>query len=883
MPSDLPTLQHLLGRIVGQGDRPALVALERSGRREWSYVALAEHAERVARGLLADGLEAGQPVGIYGANRPEWVAVLLGIVAAGGVAMPLNHGLGADELERLVEASGLTRLFTTKEHLKSIAALGEKASFPVFRLDVDEGEGNAEGLAWRSWTALAGEDAGDLPPVEPDAPAALLYTSGTTGTPKGALLTHGNLARNVDAVVAAELATADDRAVLPLPMHHAYPLTVGLLVPLALGATIILPAGVTGQQVSRALVEEKATILFGVPRLYIALVAAMDSQLAQRGIAGRALRRVWDLSTELRRRFGWLAGPVLMKPLRARLGPELRMMVSGGSRLDPDLARRLEGLGYVVLTGYGLSETSPILTFNRPGRARLESTGEPVPDVELRIAKPEGDAADGEVQARGPSVFGGYWKNAEATKATFTEDGWFKTGDLGRIDADGYLQIVGRSKELIVLSGGKNVQPEDVEAAFTGSSLIKEAATYEDDGKLGLLVVPDAQAARGHEADALDALIRKEVGERSQRLPSYERPSEVLVTRETLPRTQIGKLRRHEIGPIVDAARSGERRAPPSPARTAEDEALLQTEPAGPVFGWLQERFQGQPLTLDSGLQVDLGLDSFDWMSLTLELEERFQVRLSEEQVGEVQTIRDLLQAANEAPAATEANELSEEKRRWLDPRGPVLTALAFIAYALDWLIMRLVFRLKVEGQEHLPAEGPFLLTPNHVSYLDPPVLAAALPTHIVRRVVWAGWTGVMFNTAPMRLVSRICRVVPVDAERGVTTTLLYGRAVVERGEVLVWFPEGQRSPKGDLLRFLPGVGLLMLREKVPAVPVLITGAHEALPPDRSWPRFTKITVRFGPPQEADALAALADGGSDDREEAKVATGLRSKVEALGR
>lgn len=883
MRTDLPTLQHLLGRVASHGERPALIALERQGRREWSYATLAARAEGVARGLLADGLQAGQPVGIYGANRPEWVAIFLGIVAAGGVAMPLNHGLGADELRHLVEASGLTRLFTTKEHLKSVASLGSAASFPVFRMDVDEGTGETDGLPWRSWTALSGKGEGDLPPVDADMPAALLYTSGTTGVPKGVMLTHGNLARNVDAVVAAELATADDRAVLPLPMHHAYPLTVGTLVPLAIGAAIILPAGVTGQQVSRALVEEKATILFGVPRLYIALVAAMDTQLAQRGLAGKALLRLWALSTELRRRYGWLAGRRLMAPLRARLGAELRLMVSGGSRLDPELARRLEGLGYVVLTGYGLSETSPILTFNRPGRAKLESTGEPVPDVELRIAKPEGDAADGEVQARGPSVFRGYWHNDEATKATFTEDGWFKTGDLGRLDADGYLQIVGRSKELIVLSGGKNVQPEDVEAAFAGSSLIKEAATFEDDGKLGLLLVPDPQAARGQEADALNALIRKEVGARSQRLPSYERPSEVLITREGLPRTQIGKLRRHELGAIIDAARSGERRPPPSPARTAEDEALLETEPAGPVFAWLQERFQGQSLTLDSGLQVDLGLDSFDWMSLTLELEERFGVRLSEEQVGEIQTIRDLLQAANDAPAATQASELSEEKRRWLDPRGPVLTALAFVAYALDWVIMRVVFRLKVEGQEHLPKDGPFLITPNHVSYLDPPVLAAALPLHIVRRVVWAGWTGVMFSSAPMRLVSRVCRVVPVDAERGVTTTLLYGRAVVERGEVLVWFPEGQRSLDGTLQRFLPGVGLLMMREKVAAVPVLIEGAHEALPPDRSWPRFAKITVRFGPPQEAGTLAAQADGDSDVREESKVASGLRRKVEELAR
>src|SRR5690606_38836730 len=271
--------------------------------------------------------------------------------------------------------------------------------------------------------------------------------SGTTGTPKGVPLTHRNICANLQALLAAGLASPADRVLLPLPLHHAYPLTVGLLAPLAVGAAVVLPAGITGPQVMRALNEQRCTIMIAVPRLYEAMLAGIERQID--GLlrpVGAALRGLLAFSVWIRQRLGWRIGKALFFPLHRRIGPALRLLASGGARLEPKVAWWLEGLGWEVLTGYGLTETAPFLTFNPPGRARIESAGLPVEGVELRFAPVEdADPGHGEILAKGTNVFSGYWDNPEATQEAFTEDGFFRTGDLGYLE-DGYLHIVGRSK-----------------------------------------------------------------------------------------------------------------------------------------------------------------------------------------------------------------------------------------------------------------------------------------------------------------------------------------------------------------------------------------------------------------------------------------------------
>ena len=876
----LDTLGALIERLASRGDAPAVIGHRPHQPEVWAANQLAARARGLAHGLAAEGMRAGEVIGLLAPNQPNWIAAFLGVVGAGAIAMPLGEHLTEDELARILPHSRCRRLLTTARHARTIAALEGAPQLDVILLDEAEVDQLPEGLATRPLAGLLRDAPEPLPELRPDQVAALLYTSGTTGTPKGVPLTHRNLGGNVEALIAAQLAGSDDRVLLPLPLHHTYPLTVGVLAPLAIGTTIVLPAGITGPQIMRALRECRCTIMIAVPRLYEAMLAGIEQRIAgaPRPIGG-AFRALLALSIRVRRRFGRRIGKLLFAPLHRRIAPDLRLLASGGARLDPEVAWKLEGLGWEVLTGYGLTETAPILTFNPPGRARLESVGLPVEGVELRIAPDEGaEPGQGEIQVKGPNVFEGYFDNPEATAEAFTQDGFFRTGDLGLIDQNGYLHIVGRSKELIVLSGGKNIFPDEVETVYGAADQVREVAVLEQDGRLVGLFVPEPEALRGGSADALRQHFRAEVERLSPRLPSYARIGDFAITRQPLPRTQIGKLRRHELPEIFAQEKSGEGRPQPSPTATAADRELIETPPGDRLWPWLNERFAGQSLTLGTSPQLDLGLDSFDWMSLTMELEERFGVRLTEDALARIGSLRDLLEEARQASELApegEPGRLSPEQERWLEPQGPAVRALAAVLFALNRLIMRLVFRVRVEGLEHIPEGGRYLLAPNHASYLDPFAIGAVLPWSRQQRLYWAGWTGLLFRGPLTRLFSRAARVVPVDPERGLTSTLAVGRAVLERDLALVWFPEGQRSRDGRLMRFLPGVGWLLDKTDATVVPAYIAGAHEAWPTERRLPRPHPITVRLGRPIPA---SELPGDGSDAERHARIAEALRAKV-----
>ena len=624
--------------------------------------------------------------------------------------------------------------------------------------------------------------------------------------------------------------------------------------------------------------------MIAVPRLYEAMLAGIERKMDALGsVALGSYRRLLSFSTWLFCRFGWRTGRLLFFPLHRQVGPSLRLLASGGAPLKPETAAQLNGLGWEVLVGYGLSETSPILTFNPKGRARPGSVGQPVKDTDIRIEpQPDVEPGTGEIQARGPSVFAGYWHNEEATKEGFTDDGFFRTGDLGRIDDDGYLFIVGRSKEMIVVAGGKNIFPEDVEAVYGKSELIQELAVLDHDGRLVGLIVPQAEP-EGGAGGRLRQRFRAEVERYGQELPSYERITDFALTAQSLPRTQIGKLRRHLLPDLYDRAKSA--RGPVEEATLSDDDrALLERTPADQVWAWLQKRFKGTRLTLDTSPELNLGLDSFEWMSLAMELQERFGFRLTEDDLAGISTLRALLQKVQEAADSgqTEAlgeGELGVEQERWLQPRGRALEVLARLFFMANYAVMRGLFRVRAEGFEHVPDEGPFLITPNHTSYLDPFAIAAMLSWQQLQQVYWAGWSGLLFRGPVTRTFSRITQVVPVDSERGLTSTLLFARAILNRGNVLTWFPEGERSRDGQMQRFLPGAGLLIQKTRVPAVPVFIAGSHEAWPPTRRLPRIHPIRLRFGEP----LLLADSEPENDDMEgPERIASHLRDAVVALG-
>jgi long-chain acyl-CoA synthetase len=872
------SVQGLLVEMAARSAHPAVMVVRGESIRTLSYAEIAGRARQLAFGLIAAGTRAGDAVVVYGPNSPEWIIVALAVGACGAMLAPVDDVLAETDAAVIVADSGARVIFTTVAHYSTL-----RLSAGGARCYLLDGPPNvsAEGDSWES---LLQADPAPLPPVEGASALCLSYTSGTTGAPKAIVLSCDNIGVNVMAIASEREAGPDDRVLLPLPLHHSYPLVIGLLTPLTVGATVVLPEGVAGPQIVRASRLAGVTALVGVPRLYEVLLNALESRVATAGrlpkaVFGRALGlALWS------RRWGVDAGRVLFRSIRAQVGPRLRVMICGGAKLDADVNRKLEALGWTVFAGYGLAETASVFTTNTRGRTRIGSAGKAVGDGEMRIAEAD-ESGTGEILLRGSNITSGYRNNPDATKAAFTPDGWFRTGDLGYIDADGYLYVTGRAKEMIVLGGGKKVFPEPLEKIYAASPYIREIALLERAGDLVALVRPDVEAIKAIGITLIEDPIRVWISQAAQRLPPYQRLSGFVIVEQALPRTRLGKYRRFLLPPLYERALTKQTHGGPVPLSEA-DRAVLAAPTAAAVWTLLQKRYADKPLALDADLAFDLSIDSFDWMEIALELEHGLGVQLTSEMVAGLRTVRDLIVAVTglvDGGAAdgktTRRWALSEEEAGWLQPTGPVANIVAAAGQAIDKLAFRWGFALHVDGIERVPRHGPFVVAPNHSSELDAFAIAAALPTRLFRRSYWAGDDHRMFSTAPMRLFSRVSHVFPVD-ERVPMAAVMAATTVLARGDILIWFPEGWVSPDGRLQRFRPGIGKLLTDVSSPVVPTYISGTFEAMPRGRRWPRRRPIRIVFGAPVTAGALEAA---GTDGSREERIANALRDQVAALAR
>jgi long-chain acyl-CoA synthetase len=500
----------------------------------------------------------------------------------------------------------------------------------------------------------------------------------------------------------------------------------------------------------------------------------------------------------------------------------------------------------------------------------------------LRIVDPEtGVDTDGigEVLARGGAVFSGYWNLPEKTAQALDSRGWFHTGDLGFFDAGRELHLTGRISSLIVTEGGEKIQPEDLEAVYAECPGIREIGLLQWNGKLVALVVPDgaAEAAGIEIRGALQSIYRG--------LPSYQRLSRVVMTLEPLERTALGKIRRHRLlARYAQWVQKGEERS--QEAFTEADLVLLNEPVAKRAWEYFGERYPNRALTLGMSLGADLGVDSMEWLELTLEFRQRLDTDLSEGAIARIETLRDLLRELVSAGRAVSTaswwedpeSVLAENQRRWLNPQGLLLRGTARILYEIERFVVRRVFRLRVEGAEHLPESEAVVFVPNHLSYLDPPVLAAALGYRRMRETYWGGWTGVMTTHWWNRALSRLAQVVPIDPDNALISSVAFGAAALRLRKNLVWFPEGGVSRSGQLQAFKPGVGLLLEHSQMLAVPVAIAGTELALPPGRWWPLREEVSVKFGTPVGRGELESQGNGRTVSE---RIADGLRQRVSAL--
>ncbi len=885
-------LTDLLSEAAGHGRSAAVIDFAAGQGEPLSHAELGQAVEAFAAELLQGGVGAGERVAILGPNGAPWIRACLGAVRAGAVPVPVDARLDDAALAHVLSDAAPRLVLADDETRERVTAAApddaEIRPLPAARAPPPEKR--------------------PAPPEPREADTAVLfYTSGTTGPPKGVPLTHANVMFELARLREMGLVEPGERLLLPLPLHHVYPFVVGLLTALSYGIGIVLPRALTGPEMQSALREGRASVMLGVPRLFETMIDGIDRRADEGGLLARtAWRGVNAASVGARTRLGLPLGRLLARPVRRRIAPDLRLLVSGGAALDPGLARRLDGLGWTVATGYGLTETAPMLTILPPGDRHFDSAGRPVEGVEIRIAREAGGDGKaengeggkngaGEIEARGPNVFPGYRGLPDKTDEAFTRDGWYRTEDRGYLDAEGYLHVLGRSKLFAVTEAGENISLEEVEAVHARHPAIGEIGIFMRDGRLSAVAVPDRAAIRERGDDPEEA-VRGAIREIGRDLPDYKRIQDLAVAGGALDRTQLGKIRRDRLEERFDALREG--RGPtetgpvPPEEMAADDRALVDDPAAGAVWERLAARFPDMRLAPDSDLRTDLGIDSMAWIDLTLDIREAAGLELGEAQTSRLETVRDLLEAVRDAEPGdsaaadpsdvTEAPEryLTENERRWLRPLSRAELVLARGAYWINRALMRAVFRLRVEGLDDLPHDAQIVILPNHASFLDGFLIVAALPFGLLRRTVIAGSADLAFRTRVHRAAMRLARALPIRSDRAAFSSLALPLIKLREGANLVWFPEGRRTPDGRLLPVRPGIGILLDAHPALVVPVIIDGAYEAMPIGQALPRPRRITVRLGTPVRSEELT---DEGEGDRPRERIAEAIGRRMAAMKR
>ena len=839
-------------------DRTAAQIREEQGYRRCSFGQFLEQAEGIASSLRRHGLQRGDRVALLSENRPEWLIAYMGIVASGCIVVPLDIQMTSEDLARLLIRSGAQVGFvsaTTWPWFK-------QAGVPLTVVSFDRAQ-EAGCISLSEWIEAGRVGRGDATEIYREDVAAILYTSGTTGDPKGVCLTHRNLLSNAESMMNTDLGKEEDQFLGILPLHHAYPFMATGLIPLLLGAGVTFLPSLKGPLLLQCLKEANITILVGVPQVFAMMNRAISDGLARRPWALRQLlRRLMGVTYWVRMRSGFNLGQFLFGSLHRQLGPSLRLLVSGGAKLDPEVARFFWSLGFTLLEGYGLTETAPVVTFTSPIRTKPGSVGLPISGVTVRIVHADSTGI-GEVVVAGPSVMQGYDGDPAATTEVI-HDGWFHTGDLGYLDDDGYLFLSGRAKELIVTAGGKNIVPEQLESLYRRSPAIGDICILgvtragEGGASLHAVVVPNFDYIKSLKGVDIRQLIKTELTSVGQSLPSYQRMSGLTIVRDPLPRTRLEKLQRHRVAAMIKTVGVKAESAPPL---SAEDLALMENEVGRGVIGILQSFIDKDRLTVPSDhLDLDLGFDSLRRVELVSALEQRFG-RLPESLAHEVMTVRELIEQVRDTHtglAAADPTVQSWSKTLSLHPAAALRDYVLAPQTGLQRLIERglravlLVgfrkgFGLHIAGGEHLMLNGPCLLAANHASLLDPLVIFAVIPEQLFAGLYSMGWQP-FFEGTLLRWVAHIGRMIPVGPQTSLVSALQAGALVLRRGGSLLIFPEGQRSVDGSVDDFRPGIGILACELLVPVLPLRIEGSFQAMPIGSRWPHAHPISLSIGPP-----------------------------------
>ena len=839
----------------------------------YSYGELWDAARSVAGWLREQGVGMGDRVALMFGNEPAWPMIYLGILLADAVAVPMDPEMPLGDAERILARAEAKVVVIHENHREAIKAWPEN----------DEDASHT----WRR--AFIGDvfEAEPIAEVEQrdrsDEVASLLFTSGTTGDPKGVMLTHGNFT----ALLASLQGTLDvrqkDRILSVLPLFHTFEFSCGFLMPLSRGAHITYIEELEGPLLRQAMKDVRPNGIIGVPALWDVLHRRIETQVNDKGDAAKlTYTSMLRLSRWLRKNYGINIGPFVFNEVHKTLGGSIRHLISGGAALSEPVLNAFEGLGFELLEGYGLTEAAPVLTVRRPGdRKGGGSVGKQLPGVEVQIINPDKEGV-GEVIARGDNVMHGYLDDPTTTEGTVRK-GWLHTGDLGKLDKDGRLTLVGRRKELIVTSSGKNVYPDELEPLYADHEYISELAIVGipdpqgDERVASLIVLADGAP------DEAQAVVKAHFQTVAGKLADHQRVRTMRFWHGELPRTATRKVKRKEVRDelvhLLAISKATRREAGAVPE--GREPAWLYAAIAG-LTG--MEAVDIEPST---HLVQDLGISSLQLVELRVLLEERGQVQLDGDQIAHAQTVDDLINlvSSDGRPVISRASDLRRHQAEQPDEGIAVPEGVGRLGKRLLHWAQRTVydaaFNVKVTGKENIPYNEQCIIIANHCSHLDVGLIKYALGDYAPNLAALAA-SDYFFDTQYKRdFFEPFTNLIPVDRTAPLEHSLRHAEGAMRNGEMVLVFPEGTRSVDGQLQDFKHGIGYLQNKVHLTILPLYLRGTHKAMSKGSAVPVSRRLRAHIGRPISAGFLAKETEGKNRIETYATIAERLQQAIEAL--
>jgi long-chain acyl-CoA synthetase len=808
----LETLVDLVTEAGRRFDRRAALLIRPVFRtRKWRYRDLASVVPRAAGVLAGVGIEKGDRVLIWAVNRPEWGIAFLAAAHAGAVLVPLDVRTPADLAQKIVQRTAPKLVLASAQTLAAASALG----LPVLPIEP------LPDLA-RTVSPLP------APRIDPADLAEIVFTSGTTGEPKGAMISHRNLVSNAKVLVDVFTLAPGERLLSVLPLSHLFEQVPGFLAPLVAGASVVYPVSRQPAVLMRTFRDFRATMLLIVPQGLKLLDNAIERRVDSSGRRATFERlHAWArrLPRPLRR--------LLFRPVLSGFGGRLRTIAVGGAAMDVALGRRWSEMGVDVLQGYGATEMSPVVSFTRPGRNRLGTVGEPVPGVELQVAP------DGELWVRGPGRFAGYWQDPGATSAVIDPEGWYHTGDLGSLGSDGQLTLHGRKKDMLALADGSKVYPEDIEAVLARDQRVRDAAVVglNRDGELRVHAV--LLTAHPDEAESI-------VRDANARLTgSQQIRSHSIWPDDDFPRTPTQKVKKRLVlDSLTQAQPDG---APTERAKPAEPAVAGVAAGAEGLIGLVAAVANLPPASVNPGsrLSSDLGMDSLARVELLGVIEEEQGAYIDDSALDPEATVKEL------SSMVEAARDAKRETGIFGWPLNPLVRVIGLgIQELLIAPLLGLFYRVRITGEEKLTAlEGPVIFLPNHCLHSDNAIILTSLPFRWRWNLSVAAAADDIFGH-PIRGLGAavIGNAFPLAREGAIRRSLELLGARLDRNFSVLIYPEGKLTVGGPMQPFKSGAGLIAVEGATPVVPMKVKIHRMSRIDAKGAPLRGDVELLFGDP-----------------------------------